>query len=101
MAYIHRIFQSNKLAGMEKQLGNDEILKMLNKNGYAISSDKQLNNLSHDDAKQIMGYFFNKCMQVPIQELNTFASDAKYQKLMTKPTLGEINLSAFILSQQL
>ena len=92
-----------QLAGMEKQLGNDEILKMLNKNGYAISSDKQLNNLSHDDAKQIMGYFsqYSKCMRVPIQELNTFASDAKYQKLMTKTTLGEINLSAFILSQQL
>jgi len=45
---------------MEKQLSNEEILKMLNKNGYAISSEKQLNNLNHDDAKQIMAYVSNK-----------------------------------------
>lgn len=45
---------------MEKQLSNEEILKMLNKNGYAVSSEKQLNNLSHDDAKQIMAYVIYK-----------------------------------------
>ena len=40
----------------EKQLTNEDILKKLNKHGFAISSEKELNSLTHEDAKQTMNY---------------------------------------------
>jgi len=44
----------------DKLLNNEEILKKLTKHGFTFSSEKELNSLTHEDAKQTMSFVFSK-----------------------------------------